>query len=66
MLAGLVVAMALLPGEPEVVLPAFVKARCASLLVLGDYGYLRIRQLLVGSTTTTPLRLSKVPVLILR
>ncbi|WP_370870719.1 universal stress protein [Polaromonas sp.] len=35
-------------------------------LVMGAYGHSRIRQLIVGSTTTTLLRLSKVPVLILR
>jgi nucleotide-binding universal stress UspA family protein len=55
-----------LPGEPEEVLPAFVKAQGASLLVMGAYGHSRIRQLIVGSTTTTLLRLSEVPVLILR
>jgi nucleotide-binding universal stress UspA family protein len=57
---------ALVPGEPEDVLPAFVKAQGASLLVMGAYGHSRIRQLIVGSTTTTLLRLSEVPVLILR
>ncbi|WP_029525204.1 universal stress protein [Polaromonas glacialis] len=64
--AGFEASMALLPGEPEDVLPAFVKARGASLLVMGAYGHSRIRQLIVGSTTTTLLRLSEVPVLILR
>ena len=38
----------------------------AALLVMGAYGHSRIRQLIVGSTTTTLLRLSEVPVLILR
>jgi len=64
--AGFEASAALLPGEPEDVLPAFVKARGASLLVMGAYGHSRIRQLIVGSTTTTLLRLSEVPVLILR
>ena len=64
--AGFEVAVELLPGEPEDVLPAFVKAQGASLLVMGAYGHSRIRQLIVGSTTTTLLRLSEVPVLILR
>ena len=64
--AGFEASMALLPGEPEDVLPAFVKAQGASLLVMGAYGHSRIRQLIVGSTTTTLLRLSEVPVLILR
>ena len=64
--AGFEASIALLPGEPEDVLPAFVKAQGASLLVMGAYGHSRIRQLIVGSTTTTLLRLSEVPVLILR
>ncbi|CDS54582.1 Universal stress protein UspA and related nucleotide-binding proteins [Polaromonas sp. CG9_12] len=64
--AGFEASRALLPGEPEDVLPGFVKAQGASLLVMGAYGHSRIRQLLVGSTTTTLLRLSEVPVLILR
>ena len=38
----------------------------ADLIVMGAYGHSRIRHLIVGSTTTTLLRLSQVPVLILR
>ena len=53
-------------GEPEEMLPALIKKQGASLLVMGAYGHSRIRQLIVGSTTTTLLRLSEVPVLILR
>jgi nucleotide-binding universal stress UspA family protein len=64
--AGFDVAVELAPGEPELVLPALVKAQGAALLVMGAYGHSRIRQLIVGSTTTTLLRLSEVPVLILR
>ena len=64
--AGFQVSVGLLPGEPEDAIPALVKARGASLLVMGAYGHSRIRQLIVGSTTTTLLRLSEVPVLILR
>jgi len=56
----------LVPGEPEDVLPAVVKAQGAALLLMGAYGHSRIRQLVIGSTTTTLLRLSDVPVLILR
>lgn len=54
------------PGAPEHVLPALLKAQGAALLVMGAYGHSRIRQLIVGSTTSTLLRLSDVPVLILR
>ena len=56
----------LVAGEPEQVLPALVKAQGAALLVMGAYGHSRIRQLIVGSTTTTLLRLSELPVLVLR
>ncbi|MDP3221693.1 MAG: universal stress protein [Rubrivivax sp.] len=64
--AGFDAEVELIPGEPEEVLPALVEAQGAALLVMGAYGHSRIRQLIVGSTTTTLLRLSKVPVLILR
>ena len=64
--AGFDADIELAAGDPEVVLPALVKANDADLLVMGAYGHSRIRQLIVGSTTTTLLRLSEVPVLILR
>lgn len=60
------VSVALVPGEPEQALPALIQSKAAGLLVMGAYGHSRIRQLIVGSTTTTLLRLSEVPVLILR
>lgn len=56
----------LLPGEAQEVLPALLAQPGAPLLVIGAYGHSRIRQLLVGSTTTTLLRLSEAPVLVLR
>lgn len=64
--AGWQVTTELLTGEPEHVLPPLLKAQGAALLVMGAYGHSRIRQFIVGSTTTTLLRLSEVPVLILR
>jgi nucleotide-binding universal stress UspA family protein len=64
--AGFAAESELVPGEPEEVLPALVKAQGSALLVMGAYGHSRIRQLIVGSTTTTLLRLSEAPVLILR
>ena len=64
--AGFTVTTALLPGEPGQVLPPLLKAQGDALLVMGAYGHSRIRQLMVGSTTTTLLRLSEVPVLVLR
>lgn len=64
--AGFDAEIELVAGEPEEVLPAVVQAQEEALLVMGAYGHARIRQLIVGSTTTTLLRLSKAPVLILR
>jgi nucleotide-binding universal stress UspA family protein len=63
---GFEVTVALVQGEPEQALPELIKSKAAGLLVMGAYGHSRIRQLIVGSTTTTLLRLSEVPVLILR
>ncbi|MDY0105745.1 MAG: universal stress protein [Giesbergeria sp.] len=64
--AGFSAETTLLSGEPELALPALLTTQGAALLVMGAYGHSRIRHLIVGSTTTTLLRLSKVPVLILR
>lgn len=64
--AGFDAEIELAPGEPEQVLLALVKAQGAALLVMGAYRHSRIRQLIVGSTTTTLLRLSEVPIFILR
>jgi nucleotide-binding universal stress UspA family protein len=63
---GFDVGVELVAGEPEQALPSLVKAQGSALLVMGAYGHSRIRQLIVGSTTTMLLRLSEVPVLILR
>lgn len=64
--AGVAVETELVAGEPEQVLPELVKRQAPALLIMGAFGHSRLRQLLVGSTTTTLLRLSDVPVLILR
>jgi nucleotide-binding universal stress UspA family protein len=64
--AGFTAETDLVPGEPQAVLPTLVKAQGAALLVMGAFGHSRLRQLLLGSTTTTLLRMSDVPVLFLR
>lgn len=64
--AGFAAETTLLPGEPEQALPALLKTQGATLLVMGAYGHSRMRHLIVGSTTTTLLRLSELPVLVLR
>jgi nucleotide-binding universal stress UspA family protein len=53
-------------GEPEEALVGYAQTHEMHLLAMGAYGHSRIRQLILGSTTTTLLRTSAVPVLILR
>jgi len=55
-----------LPGQPEDVLTRFVSEHQINLLVMGAYGHSRIRQLIVGSTTTTMVRTCRIPVLMFR
>lgn len=54
------------PGDAETVLHQVIASQNIDLLVMGAYGHTRIRELIVGSTTTTMLRTSPVPVLIMR
>lgn len=63
---GLNVATKLLEGDADKVLPAYAAECGADLIVMGAYGHSRIRQLLVGSTTTAIIRTSPIPVLLLR
>ena len=64
--AGFAVETRLLAGDPEQALPELLRTQGNALLVMGAYGHSRIRQLIVGSTTTALLRLSPVSVLVLR
>ncbi|NMM80819.1 universal stress protein UspA [Acidovorax sp. SRB_14] len=64
--AGFAVQTALRQGDPEQALPELLATQGNAVLVMGAYGHARIRQLIVGSTTTALLRLSPVPVLVLR
>ena len=64
--AGFTAPTAILPGEPENVLSAYQKDNGIDLMIMGAYGHSRIRQLLVGSTTTAMIRKSTVPLLLLR
>ena len=64
--AGFVAHSQLIAGEPDEVLPKFVKSQGAHLLVMGAFGHSWLKQLIKGSTTSTMLRVSDVPVLVLR
>lgn len=53
-------------GDAEIVISEYIRANQIELLVMGAYGHSRIRQLLVGSTTTAMIRTSSIPLLLLR
>lgn len=63
---GFEVVTAMEDGDAEKVLSDYVKDQQIDVLIMGAYGHSRIRQLLVGSTATTMLRTSSIPILLLR
>ena len=64
--AGFSPGMHAVPGAPESVIAEQVAARSIDLLVMGAYGHSRIRNLIVGSTTTQVVRGCPIAVLLLR
>jgi nucleotide-binding universal stress UspA family protein len=64
--AGLAPNCQILTGEVESAIANYVEQSEIDLLFLGAYGHSRIRQLLIGSTTTELLRSCRVPVLCFR
>ncbi|MGY6531818.1 universal stress protein [Glycocaulis sp.] len=56
----------ILPGKPEEAISQRITARGIGLLVMGAYGHSRIRNLVIGSTTTEMLRSCPVPVMLFR
>lgn len=54
------------PGDPETVIAEAVARHGIDLLVMGAFGHSRIRQFIVGSTTTTMVRTVQIPVLLFR
>lgn len=63
---GLQASTAIEPGEPETALERKIAAEGFDLLVMGAYGLSRLRNLIIGSTTTAMIRGCKVPVLLYR
>ena len=53
-------------GEPEKVISGHVEKHGVDLLVMGAYGHSRIRNLMIGSTTTQMIRSCLIPVLLFR
>lgn len=64
--AGFEVNTLLVAGEADEVILQHLASEKADLLVMGAYGHSRIRQLLVGSTTSTLVRRCNRPLLLLR
>ncbi len=64
--AGFQAPTTILPGEAEKVLSKYQQENDIDLIIMGAYGHSRIRQLLIGSTTTAMLRKSNVSMLLLR
>ena len=63
---GIVAEKHLIGGEAETALLEHAHRHNIDLLVMGAYGHSRIRHLLVGSTTTSVIRTSSLPILLLR
>lgn len=56
----------IVPGQPETAIADIVENDGIDLLVMGAYGHSRIRSLVIGSVTSTMMRLCKVPVMLFR
>lgn len=64
--AGYPVKTTLRAGQPETVICEMIQTNDIDLLVMGAYGHSRIRNLIIGSTTTAMIRSCKIPVLLFR
>jgi nucleotide-binding universal stress UspA family protein len=64
--AGYSVTSELLSGDADELISAKVKDTASDLLVMGAYGHSRIREFILGSTTTNVIRTCHVPVLLFR
>ncbi len=64
--AGYSVSTRLVPGQADKVICEAVESGNHDLLVMGAFGHSRIRNLIIGSTTTEMLRACKIPVLLYR
>jgi len=64
--AGFEVHSSIRRGNADAVISQYGTANAIDVLVMGAYGHSRIRQLIVGSTTTAMIRTCLIPVLLLR
>ncbi len=56
----------IMAGQPDAVIARTVETEGIDLLIMGAYGHSRIRNLVIGSTTTEMIRSCKVPVVLFR
>lgn len=63
---GFTATTAIEAGQPEDVLSAQVSGETADILLMGAYGRSRIREMIIGSTTTQMIRSCHVPILLFR
>lgn len=63
---GLAASVQVIAGEPDAALERKIAADGFGLLVMGAYGHSRIRNLIIGSTTTALIRACRIPVLLYR
>ena len=64
--AGHDVTTAIRAGDPDKAITDHVEQEAISLLVMGAYGHSRIRNLVIGSTTTSMIRNCRIPVMLFR
>lgn len=64
--AGFEVTTEILSEDPDEVIADKVKISGSDLLVMGAYGHSKVRQFILGSTTTTLIRTCHVPILLFR
>ncbi|MDO9500064.1 universal stress protein [Falsiroseomonas sp.] len=64
--AGKTATLVVLRGDAETAIAEHVASAGIDLLVMGAYGHGRLRNMIVGSTTTALLRSCKIPVLVFR
>lgn len=57
---------AVLQGNPEEAIATYAETQDMHFMIMGTYGYNRIRHLVIGSTTAQVLRRSHIPVLLFR
>ncbi|MEX2333307.1 MAG: universal stress protein, partial [Pseudohongiella sp.] len=63
--AGFEVTGAIIPGDADIALAEYQERENIDLMVMGAYGHSRIRQLILGSTTTAMIKRTKISLLVL-